>query len=97
MARLAVQPEDLHNQSLAVQSGAADVSDILGRLTTQIQELAAAWEGGASQAFQTRWQEWQTGAQNVRQAMEDMGMFLQRAAEAYATTEESLRSSAAGR
>ncbi|MDN5854326.1 MAG: WXG100 family type VII secretion target [Actinomycetia bacterium] len=96
MAKLAVQSEDLRNQSTAVKTGANEVSDILSRLTGQISDLAARWEGGASAAFQTRWQEWQQGAQNVRQAMEDMGIFLEQAAQAYEDTEESLRQ-AAGR
>jgi WXG100 family type VII secretion target len=94
MAKLAVQSEDLRNQAAAVKTGAADVSDILGRLTSQISDLASRWEGGASQAFQTRWQEWQHGAQNVKDAMEHMGLFLEQAAAAYEETEERLKRAA---
>ena len=96
MAKLAVQSEDLRTQSAAVKSGAADVNDVLGRLTAQIADLAARWEGGASQAFQARWQDWQTGAQSVQQAMDAMGIFLEQAAGAYEETEETLRSAASG-
>ena len=96
MAKLTVQSEDLRSQSGQVKNGAADVNATLTRLTGQIQALAASWDGAASQAFQTRWQEWQTGAQGVQLAMENMGMFLDQAAQAYEDTEESLRS-AAGR
>ena len=94
MPKLAVQSEDLRAQSGAVKSGANEVNDILSRLTQQISDLAAAWEGGASQAFQDRWREWQNGAQNVQQAMDDMGEFLRQAAEAYEETENSLKSAA---
>jgi WXG100 family type VII secretion target len=96
MAKVAVQSEELHTQSAAVKSGAADVSEILGRLTSQITNLAGQWEGSASQAFQARWQEWQSGAQNVQQAMEHMGLFLDQAGDAYEQNEEALRRGSGG-
>jgi WXG100 family type VII secretion target len=92
MARIGVQSEDLRQQASTVKAGAAEVNDILG----QIQTLASTWEGAASAAFQTRWQEWQAGAAQVQQAMDGMGIFLDEAARAYEETEESLRA-AAGR
>jgi 6 kDa early secretory antigenic target len=92
--KLAVQSEDLRQQSAAVKTGAAEVNDILSKLTSQISNLASAWEGGASQAFQSRWTDWQQGAQQVQQAMDAMGEFLTSAAQAYEETEESLRSAA---
>jgi WXG100 family type VII secretion target len=91
MARLAVQSEDLHTQSDAVNTGSQQVDEILKRLTAQIVDLAGRWEGGASEAFQTRWQEWQTGADSIRHAMEDMGRFLHQAGLAYENTEQELR------
>jgi 6 kDa early secretory antigenic target len=90
MAQLAVTFEDLRTQSTSVQTGATDVNDILTRLTAQIADLAARWEGGASQAFQSRWQEWQAGAKSIQQAMDDMGVFLRTAAETYERTEQEL-------
>lgn len=96
MAKLAVQSEDLRAQSAAVKSGAAEVNDILGRLTAQITDLASRWEGGASQAFQARWHEWQNGATAVQHAMDAMGVFLEQAAHAYEETEEGLKSAASG-
>ncbi|OLT14079.1 hypothetical protein BJF78_19920 [Pseudonocardia sp. CNS-139] len=96
MARIGVQSEDLRQQSTTVKTGAAEVNDTLGRLTGQIQTLAASWEGAASAAFQARWQEWQAGATQVQQAMDSMGIFLDEAARAYEETEDSLRA-AAGR
>ena len=96
MARIGVQSEELRQQAGAVKGGAAEVSDTLGRLTGQIQSLAASWEGAASAAFQTRWQEWQAGASQVQQAMDSMGIFLEEAARTYEDTEEALRA-AAGR
>jgi early secretory antigenic target protein ESAT-6 len=91
MARIGVQSEELRQQATTVKAGAAEVNDILGRLTGQIQTLASTWEGAASAAFQTRWQEWQTGANQVQQAMDSMGIFLDEAARTYEQTEESLR------
>ena len=96
MARIGVQSEELRQQAAAVKVGAGEVNDILSRLTGQIQTLASSWEGAASAAFQSRWQEWQTGAGQVQQAMDSMGIFLDEAARTYEQTEESLRA-AAGR
>jgi WXG100 family type VII secretion target len=96
MATFAVTSEELSTQSSRVGIGAADVEATLTRLSSEIANLAASWQGGASQAFQTRWQEWQAGAKQVQEAMANMGTFLQEAATQYETTEEGLRS-AAGR
>lgn len=96
MAQLAVQSEDLRQQASAVQSGATEVNDILSRLTSQIAALAGNWQGTAQQAFDSRWQEWQAGAKNISQAMEDMGRFLSEAAAQYEQTEQQL-TQAAGR
>lgn len=96
MATIGVQSEELHAQHGRVINGASEVEAILSRLTGEIANLAGSWQGSASQAFQSRWQEWQTGATQVQQAMQNMGQFLQQAAQSYETTEEELRS-AAGR
>ncbi len=96
MNKLTVQSDDLRHQSTNVVKGAADVNSILSQLTGQIANLAAQWEGGASQAFQSRWQEWQQGARQVHDAMEHMGQFLQQAAEAYEQTEANIQQHAAG-
>lgn len=94
MQKLTVQSEDLHDQSRQVTSGANDVNEILGKLTSQIADLASRWEGGASQAFHSRWTEWQNGAKQVQQAMDDMGTFLEQAAKAYEETETNLQQAA---
>ena len=96
MARIGVQSEELRQQAGTVKVGASEVSEILSRLTGQIQTLASSWEGAASAAFQARWQEWQAGAAQVQQAMDGMGIFLDEAARTYEETEEALRA-AAGR
>jgi WXG100 family type VII secretion target len=96
MAQLTVTFQDLRDQSSNVQQGAADVNETLTRLTGQIADLAGRWEGGASQAFQDRWQEWQNGAKAIQQAMDDMGRFLGTAADTYEQTEQGLQQ-AAGR
>jgi WXG100 family type VII secretion target len=92
--KLAVQSEDLRSQSAAVRNGASNVHETLSTLTNQIADLASRWEGGASQAFQNRWTDWQQGAQQVQQAMDAMGEFLGKAADAYEATEDSLKSAA---
>lgn len=94
MAKIGVQSEDIRQQSANVNKGAAEVTDILGRLTGEITNLAGTWQGAASDAFQQRWTDWQNGAKQVQQAMEAMGQFLGQAAEAYESTEDQLRNAA---
>ncbi len=94
MAKIGVQSEDLRQLSTTVRTGSGEVNDLLGRMTSQLQQLAATWEGAASEAFQARWQDWQAGAAQVQQAMEQMGIFLEQAAQSYETTEEELRAAA---
>lgn len=96
MATIGVQSEELSAQSGRVGAGAEEVEATLARLTGEIAALAGSWQGSASEAFQSRWQEWQTGANQVQLAMRNMGEFLQQAASAYETTENELRA-AAGR
>lgn len=96
MAAITVQSEDLRDQAGRVAQGSTEVTDVLSRLTGEISALAAGWQGAASEAFQSRWAEWQAGAQQVQQAMDGMGQFLQQAAASYEATEDELRS-AAGR
>lgn len=96
MQKLTVQSEDLRQQSTEVDRGAQEVESIIGQLGGQISQLAANWAGGASDAFRDRWDEWQRGARDIKQAMDDMAQFLRQAAEAYESTEEQIKS-AAGR
>lgn len=96
MARIGVQSEELSAQSARVGNGYTQVSDVLTQLTGEITSLAGSWQGAASEAFQSRWAEWQAGSQQILLSMEAMGAFLQQAAAQYETTEEELRS-AAGR
>ncbi|QJY47941.1 WXG100 family type VII secretion target [Pseudonocardia broussonetiae] len=92
MARIGVQSEELREQSSRVAMGSTEVTDILNRLTGEIGALAASWQGAASEAFQSRWAEWQAGAQQVQAAMDNMGVFLEQAATSYEATEDELRS-----
>lgn len=96
MATIDVTSEDLHQQAVQVHTGAARVNEILSQLTGQIQDLAGKWQSSSSEAFQGRWQEWHQGATQIHQAMEDMGNFLQQAAQTYEETEDHLRASASG-
>jgi WXG100 family type VII secretion target len=96
MNKLTVQSEDLRQQGVNVSHGAETVNTTLSQLTAQISNLAAQWEGGASQAFQARWQEWQQGARQVHEAMEHMSQFLRQAAESYEQNEAAIQQ-AAGR
>jgi WXG100 family type VII secretion target len=94
MAAIDVESTELRQQAQSVRSGASEVNDIVGRLTGQVQELSGRWRGSASESFQGLWDEWQRGAQQLREAMQGIGDFLERAAETYEQAEDSIKSSA---
>ena len=92
--KLGVQSEDLRTESAHVQAGAADVGEILGRLSTEIQNLASNWQGEAYEAFLGHWQHWQQGAEQIHKAMDEMSNFLTQAATQYEETEHAIKSAA---
>jgi WXG100 family type VII secretion target len=92
--KLGVQSEELRTEAQHVQTGAADVGQILGKLSTEITNLASNWNGDAYDAFLGHWQHWQQGAEQIRNAMDEMSTFLTKAAAQYEETEHAIKSAA---
>jgi WXG100 family type VII secretion target len=94
MAIIDVESAELRQQAQSVKNGAAEVNELVTRLTGQVQDLAGRWRGSASEGFQGLWDEWQRSATQLREAMQGIGDFLQQAAETYEQAEDSIKSSA---
>lgn len=92
--KLGVQSEELRTEAQHVQAGAADVGQILGKLSSEISSLASNWSGDAYDAFLGHWQHWQQGAEQIRNAMDEMSTFLTKAAAQYEETEQAIKSAA---
>jgi WXG100 family type VII secretion target len=58
--------------------------------------VGAGWEGAASSQFNTLFTQWKQGADQVQQALAGISQLLKGAGQAYAQTEEQIRSSMQG-
>jgi WXG100 family type VII secretion target len=72
----------------------ADISDELhGELTTLRAEMdglfSTGWQGQAANGFAQGWDQWQTGAHDVLNALGDMASLLTTTGQNYASTDES--------
>lgn len=94
MALIKVTSEDLANASAQLSSGSQEIDTQLGSMHSLVQGLVASdWQGAASSSFETLYQEWNTSAANLRQALEGISKLLANAASAYASTEQQIQSS----
>jgi WXG100 family type VII secretion target len=90
--RLTVDSQVLNDQARDVTDAASDIDGRLKSVTAQVNALQANWQGAASDKFQSLWQEWQTGATQLLEAMTGIGDFLRQAATAYEETEANIAS-----
>jgi WXG100 family type VII secretion target len=94
MALIKVTSEDLANASSQLSTGAQEIDSQLGSMHSLVQELVASdWQGAASSSFETLYQEWNTSAANLRQALDGISKLLSHAASAYASTEQQIQQS----
>jgi WXG100 family type VII secretion target len=94
MSLIKVTSEDLANASAQLNSGSQEIDAQLGSMHSLVQELVASdWQGAASSSFESLYQEWNTSAANLRQALEGISRLLSNAASAYASTEQQIQQS----
>jgi WXG100 family type VII secretion target len=94
MALIKVTSEDLANASAQLSSGSQEIDSQLGTMHNLVQELVASdWQGAASASFESLYQEWNTSAANLRQALDGIAALLARAATTYAATEQQIQQS----
>jgi WXG100 family type VII secretion target len=94
MSLIKVTSEDLANASAQLNSGSQEIDAQLGSMHSLVQELVAGdWQGAASSSFESLYQEWNTSAANLRQALEGISRLLSNAASAYASTEQQIQQS----
>ena len=94
MALIKVTSEDLANASAQLSSGSQDIDAQLSTMRSLVQELVASdWQGAASSSFDSLYQEWNTSAANLREALDGISKLLSNAASAYASTEQQIQQS----
>ncbi len=94
MALIKVTSEDLANASAQLSSGSQEIDGQLNTMHNLVQELVNSdWQGAASSSFETLYQEWNTSAANLRQALDGISKLLANAASTYASTEQQIQQS----
>jgi WXG100 family type VII secretion target len=86
-----VTSEQLSSVASQLQSGSGEVESQLASMRSQVSGLVDAdWAGAASDSFRDLWEQWHTGASQLREALEGIHQMLSQAARAYQETEDQL-------
>lgn len=91
MTQIRVTPEELETISSQISNNAQTVMDQITSATSAVQNLVSqGWAGAASSQFNTIWQEWNTGANQIQEAMVNMATYMSKAAQAYRDVDNQL-------
>jgi WXG100 family type VII secretion target len=94
MALIKVTSEDLATVASQLASGSEEIDGQLARMRGLVQGLVASdWQGAASSAFDSLYQQWSTSAANLREALDGISRLVSNAATAYANTEQQIQQS----
>jgi WXG100 family type VII secretion target len=91
MSTVRVTFHDLDDAAAMLARGAGDIQGQLDGLKSRLSTIHASWEGAASAQFQSLWAEWDSGARQVREALEGISQLLARASANYQQVEEANR------
>lgn len=94
MAGIKVTPEQLQTLSGNVSRGSGDIDATLGSLRSQIAPLVGGdWAGQASAQFTALWEQWQTNAKGLNEALMGISSLLGQAGVSYAQAEQQIAAS----
>ncbi|MGH8998927.1 MAG: WXG100 family type VII secretion target [Acidimicrobiia bacterium] len=97
MGTIKVTSEQLSSTASQLASGSGEVENQLSTMRSQVSSLVDAdWAGAASDSFRDLWDQWQTGASQLREALDGIHKMLTQAAQAYQDTEDQLASQLRG-
>jgi len=96
MSLIKVTAEDLQTLSSQVMAGSESIQEQLSRLQSEVTAVVGGdWMGVASGAFHERYEEWNTSAAGLRDALDGIAQLLSHAASNYQQTEDAIRASMA--
>jgi WXG100 family type VII secretion target len=94
VALIKVTSEDLATVAAQLSSGSEEIDSQLTTMRGLVQSLVASdWQGAASSAFDSLYQQWNTSAANLREALDGISRLVANAATAYANTEQQIQQS----
>ena len=93
MAQIVVTADELDQTAAKLDAGASDVLNQFQQLKAAVDNLVAGgWQGTASQSYEETYTKWNSGAQQVHDALTQISTMLKGAANTYRDTEQSLTS-----
>lgn len=96
MSLIKVTAEDLQTLSSQVTAGSESIQDQLSRLQSEVTAVVGGdWMGVASGAFHQKYEEWNTSAAGLKDALDGIAQLLAHAAVQYQQTEDAIRASMA--
>lgn len=85
-----LRAEDARGAAQDIQKSAAQAKDETEALRTRLSDLASSFRGRAAEAFDEKYNEWHTGAQQMMDGLDSLGQFLGQAASAIEETDTSI-------
>ena len=96
MGGFRVTPEQLTGLSTRVLGGSQNISGELASLRGALAPLDGEWQGQARDRFRELYEQWDTGATELQQALDGIARLLAQAGQSYAEAERSVATSFAG-
>jgi|JI102314A2RNA_FD_contig_31_10176049_length_327_multi_2_in_0_out_0_1 WXG100 family type VII secretion target len=87
---LAVTFQDLQEASSTLQTGSAEIEDRLAYMRNRLEPIHASWQGAAKGQFDALWQEWETSAMRLREALDGISQLMSTAASNYEEAERAI-------
>lgn len=97
MADIKVNPEELEGMGNEVVGYSEEISDILSKLQSKVDQICDAWDGLAQDAFLASYEEMKEALNTFPEIVNGIGQQTIGAAQAFAATDEGLQSSFNGK
>jgi WXG100 family type VII secretion target len=88
----AVSPAQLTATSAKLRGAAGSIATELATCAGQVRAMAGVWTGASAARYEALFSEWQTAAARLQQALEGIAEMTSRAAQVYATGDQSVAS-----
>jgi WXG100 family type VII secretion target len=88
----AVSPAELTATSGKLRAAAGSIATELSTCAGQVRAMAGVWTGASAARYESLFSEWQTSAARLQQALEGIAEMTSRAAQVYATGDQSVAS-----
>ncbi len=87
---------ELSDASHKLDNGRGEITSKLAELKSAVDNLGGSWQGAASSAYAGLYNDWNSGAKQLFDALEGIAKMLKGAADAYQQTEDALRQGFSG-